>query len=178
MRKLFLSISGLFGAMPGFAIMFSGLGTPPKHGLIFGGVVEAFGSLTLLLLWINREKIAQMERRKVVRIAIILGVLSFIFLTSYIYLFGQCVISTNDHGTIYFPLWSSGDLAELITYAGGRHAAVEKIGYTSILEAVQAMPPYAMAVTNAVLLFVYQGIFTTLASAFAVIGFHANLNVD
>jgi hypothetical protein len=178
MKKFFLGISGVFGAVPGFAVMWKGILTPPDYGFLFGGVIEAFGSLALILLWMNREKIKAMEPRKVVKSAIILGVVSFIALIVYLALFNLCVISHPTHHTVFFPLWTSGELNTLVTKAGGRWNALDRYGYFGVYSAVQNMPFYALPVTSAILLFFYQPIFTALAIAFGLVGYHKGMTIE
>src|SRR5229473_8121541 len=176
MRKLFLGISGAFGAVPGFAIMWKGIWTPPDYGFLFGGAIEAFGSLALILLWMNRVKVKAVKPGKIVKSAIILGVASFIVLIVYLALFNLCVISHPTHHTVFFPLWTSGELGSLVTKAGGRWNALDRYGYFGVYSAVQNMPFYALPVTSAILLFFYQSIFTTLTIAFGLVGYHKGKN--
>jgi hypothetical protein len=171
MNKVFLAISGLFAAIPGFAIMWKGIGTPPDYTFLFGGVVEAFGCLSLLLLWMNRVKIRKIESRKIVKAAIILGLSGFISIITYIILFNVCVVSHPTNHTVFFPLWLSGQLENMVTMAGGRWAALDYFGWFGIYQATQNTP-VALALTAAILLFVYQAIFSTLAIAFGLVGFH------
>ena len=114
MRKLFLAVSGMFAAVPGFAIMWKGIGTPPTYAFMFGGVIEAFGSLTLLLLWMNRAKIKAGKPKTIVVTTAVLGIVGFISLITYLALSSLCIISHPQHHVVFFPLWSSGDLSVLI----------------------------------------------------------------
>jgi hypothetical protein len=178
MKKLFLAVSASFAAIPGFAVMWKGIGTPPDYSFLFGGVIEAFGSLALILLWMNRVKIKKAKSERIVRSAIILGVASFLSLVVYLALFNLCVVSHPTHHTVFFPLWTSGDLSKLVSNAGGRWAALDKFGHFGIYSAVNKMPFYALPVTSAVLLFFYQSVFATLAVAFGLVGFHKGRRVD
>jgi hypothetical protein len=178
MKKLYLAISGVFAALPGFAIMWKGIGTPPDNGFLFGGVIEACGSLALILLWMNRVKIKRIEPRKIVKSTIILGAAGLLIIPVYLSLFNLCVISHPTHHTVYFPLWASGELDALVTKAGGRWSALDRYGYFGVYSAVQRMPFYALPVTSGILLFFYQSIFTTLAIAFGLVGFHKGKTVE
>jgi multisubunit Na+/H+ antiporter MnhB subunit len=172
MRKLFLSVSGVFGAVPGFAIMWKGIWTPPGYSFLFGGVIEALGSLALILLWMNRAKIKAIRPRRIIKSAIALAVASFVALIVYLALFNLCVISHPTHHLVFFPLWTSGELASLVTKAGGRWNALDTYGYFGVYGATQKMPFYALPLTAAALLFFYQSIFTTLTIAFGLVGYH------
>lgn len=178
MNKLFLGISGLFASVPGFTIMWKGIGTPPGYSFLFGGAIEAFGSLALILLWMNRVKIKAIKPRKVVISAIILGVASFVSLVVYLTLHNLCVVSHPTHHTVFFPLWTTGELATLVARAGGRWSALDRYGYFGVFGAIKKMPFYALPVTAAVLLFFYQSIFTTLAIAFGLVGFHKGRKIE
>lgn len=172
MKKLFLAASGLFAAVPGFAVMWKGIGTPPDYEYLFGGIIETFGSLSLMILWANKNKIKRLPTKKITRLAIRLSVLAFLFLVSYIFLYNYCVKSHPTHDTVFYPLWTTGDVSKWITQAGGRWNALNKYGYTSISSGINAMPAYAIVITVSIFLFVYQAIFTTLSIAFGLVGFH------
>jgi hypothetical protein len=172
MKKLFLAASGLFAAVPGFAVMWKGIGTPPDYGYLFGGVIETFGSLSLIILWANKNKIKRLPTKKITKLAIKLGVLAFLFLAFYILLYEYCVKSHPTHDTVFYPLWTTGRVSELIANAGGRWEALDRYGYWPIYNGINAMPAYAIVITISILLFVYQAIFTALSIAFGLVGFH------
>src|SRR5436309_1030420 len=116
MKKLLLAAAGVFGAIPGLTVMQSGIGTPPGYKLLFGGTIEAFGTLGLLVVWINRRKIKRLAMRKVTRLSLILASTCFGFLMIYIVLFQSCVI-THQRGTAYYPIWTTGKAAEMVRRA-------------------------------------------------------------
>jgi hypothetical protein len=171
-KKLFLAASALFAAVPGFAVMWKGIGTPPDYAYLFGGVIEAFGSLSLIILWANKNKIKRLSTKRITKLAIRLGVLAFLFLVLYIFLYSYCVKAHPTHDTVFYPLWTSGRLAELVKRAGGRWEALDKYGFWPIYNGINAMPTYARVITVSILLFVYQAIFSTLSLAFGLVGFH------
>ena len=80
MKKLFLAASGLFAAVPGLMIISKSIGTPPSYEHLFGGVIEAFGVLSLLILLVNKNKLKKVKPERITRLAIILGVTSFVSL--------------------------------------------------------------------------------------------------
>src|SRR5947209_6676785 len=108
MKKLFAAAAGIFGSVPGITILLSGLATPPGYGRIFGGVIEAFGALVVLLLLVNKTKLKRLTQRQVTSTALILSITSLCCLIGYIQLFNYCVVSHPVHGTVYYPLWNSG----------------------------------------------------------------------
>lgn len=173
MKKLFLALAGAAGAIPGIAVWQSGLGTPPGefNGRLFGGVVEAFGAASLLLLWVNRVRLRSLPKRTVTKLSVYMILLCFVLLAVYIWLFGLTVVKHEFRGTVFYPLWTSGELAKIVkAAANSRYYAIEKYGIDAVIEAIQKMPSWSLAVTTIVLLFVYQAIFSTLTIAFGMLG--------
>ncbi len=178
MKAFFLAVSGVFGVIPGLAIMLGELGTPPEKNGLFGGVVEAFGVLTLIILWVNRGKIAKLSRSKVTKVTIVLGILCFVFLGGYLGLFEFCVIKHEFRGSAYFPLWTSGKIGTMVESGPGRSAAIDHYGIDAVREAIREMPTYALSLTSAVLLLVYQGVFTSLTAAFGLLGIYQKKSLN
>jgi hypothetical protein len=170
MKKLFLTASALFSAIPGIAIIISGLGAPTDYKVLFGGVIEAFGTLSLLILSLNRTSILSMTLKKVTKIAIWLGVFSFISLSVYVVLFSYSVVTVTGRGSVYYPIYTSGRIAEMINRAGSRPAAIQRYGIAAVSEAIDEMPGTPLALTTILLLFIYQSVFTSLALAFGFLG--------
>jgi hypothetical protein len=177
MKKLLLALAGVFSAIPGVAVIQSGIGSPPSYKVLFGGVIEAFGAFSLLLLWINRKKIQRLAARRVTRVAVLLTVLCFVLISVYIALFAICVVE-HRRGTAYYPLWTSGKLADMVTRAGSRRAAIERYGIAAVSEAIDEMPGIATGLTTVVLLFLYQSIFTTLTIMFGLLGFYERKQLE
>ena len=172
MKKVFLGASGVFSSIPGIGIMLSGLGTPPGYSLIFGGIIEAFGALTILLLLSSKAKLRHLTSRQVRVTVIVLAVAGLILLAVYLQLASFCIVAHPVHGTVYYPLWNSGHAAELVDRAGGRYAAVDHYGFYPVNKAIHEAPnyPLGLVVTTALLLLVYQGIFMALTVAFGIMG--------
>lgn len=171
MKRFLLAAAGVFGAIPGLTVMQSGMGTPPRYKVLFGGVIEAFGALGLLILWTNRKRIRRLASRRVTRLSLALASASFGFLVIYLVVFPSCVVS-HSRGTAYYPIWVTGKAAEMINRAGSRTAAIERYGIDAVREAIDQMSDWRVPVTTVILLFLYQGIFTTLALCFGLLGFH------
>jgi hypothetical protein len=170
MRKLFLAVSGLFSLIPGIAVMIKVLGSPPDHNISFGAVIEVFGTLSLLVLFMNKPRIVDSPVVKITRWVILLAALSIITLVIYIALFNFCVVSVKDRGTVYYPVYTSGNVAIMIERAGSRSAAIERYGIDAVTEAVNEMPGIPIALTTILLLLVYLLIFTPLVLAFGFLG--------
>lgn len=170
MKKLFLAASGVFGAIPGLAVILNGIGTPPGYKVLFGGVIEAFGALAILLLWANKHKLTGLESHKATRASIGLAVFCFVSLATYLLLFNLCVVTHEVRGTAYYPLWLSGEIAEMVESTGSRWSAVEEYGIYAVNGAIKKMPSAALTITTVALLFVYQTVFTALTLAFGILG--------
>lgn len=179
MKKVFLAASGVFASIPGIGIIVSGLGTPPGYAKLFGGVIEAFGALTILLLASSKGSVQKLSARQAVKFAIILAAVSLCLLVVYLQLAGFCIVAHPIHGTVYYPLWTGGHLSEMIDRAGGRYAAVDRYGFYPVSKAIQQASgsSFSLGFTTALLLLVYQGIFTTLAAAFGILGLRSDKNV-
>lgn len=179
MKRVFLAASGVFASIPGIGIIISGLGTPPGYSKLFGGVIEAFGALTILLLASSKGRLQKLSAPQAVKFAIILAVTSMCLLIAYLQLSGFCIIAHPIHGTVYYPLWTGGHLSEMLDRVGGRYAAVDHYGFYPVNKAIQQVPgyPFSLVVTTALLLLAYQGIFTTLAAAFGILGLRSDKSV-
>jgi len=173
MKKLFLGASAAFAALPGAAVIISGLGTPPGSGYkwLFGGVIEAFGALALVILSLNQNRLRRVAKRRVTRFAILLAALCFVLIVCYVLLFRLTVVE-HERGTAYYPVWLSGDISRMVERAGSREAAIERYGIGGVRDSIDRMGGLPLALTSVLLLLVYQGIFTSLAVAFGLAGFH------
>lgn len=178
MRKLFLAASSLFSTIPGLAVIGSGIGTPPGHKVLFGGVMEAFGVLGLLILWINKHKLKKSTPSKISRWAIALGIIGFLSLGAYLVTYNYCVITVGNREPVYYPLWLSGDAATKIAEKGGRIAAINYHGSGGVQAIIDKSPGIALPLTTVLLLFLYQAIFTALALAFGLLGFHGGRDIE
>jgi hypothetical protein len=171
-KQILLTASASFAAIPGVAVMVTGIGTPPDLKLLFGGVIEAFGALSLLLIWLNRPRLAKVSIKRTTRWIVGFAITSFLAVLAYILLFGVCVVSSPTRGTVYFPLWTSGPLADMVVRSGSRPAAIEEYGLDGVKAEIALMPGIALPTTTAALLITYQGIFTPLALAFGLAVYH------
>jgi hypothetical protein len=172
MKKWFLAASGIFSTIPGLTIIASGLGVPPGYKVLFGGVMEAFGVLSLLILWVNRTKIRKTSKASISRWATALGLLCFLFISAYIVAYSYCVVTSGEREPVYYPLWLSGEAATKIAQRGGRLGAIEYYGSGGAQAIVDKMPGVALPLTTVLLLFLYQGVFTSLALTFGLLGVH------
>jgi hypothetical protein len=176
MKQVFLAASGAFAAIPGIGIIVSGLGTPPGYSKLFGGLLEAFGALAILLLVSGKAKIRRLSRRRATTAVLALALGSFCLLVLYLQLTGFCIVAHPTHGTVYYPLWLSGHLEQMVVRTGGRYAALDHYGAYPLIKAIQESPhyPLSMVVTTAILILVYQGVFGTMTVAFGILGLRSN----
>lgn len=172
MKKIFLAAAAVFASIPGLLIIAKGLGTPPNYEVLFGGVIEAFGVIALLTLWINKSKLEKIPTPKITRIVVGLSVVLIFMLFAYLYLYNQSVVTIAGRGTAYYPVYLTGEIAQTVNEAGSRKAAIERYGIDEILEEINKMPDYYLTLTTVILLFTYQWVFTVLTVIFGLIGFH------
>src|SRR6266852_4701819 len=147
MKGLFGALSSIFAAIPGIAVIVTGLGVPPGQKLLFGGVMEAVGVGTLLLIWVSRKRVSRIPPKNALKWWIVSVIAFGMFLSSYIFIFNNCVISDPYRGTIYYPVWTAGTARGMIMSAGSRFAAIEKYGLAAVEEAVEENPGLLSATT-------------------------------
>lgn len=167
LKTIFLLISAASGAVPGVAVLATGIGTPPESKALFGGIMEACGAFSLLILWTNRGTIKKMNPKILSRRSVVLVSLFLLSLITYVLLYSTCVKTLD--GETYFPLWTSGKLHEMVQMAGTREAALDRYGIDAVHEAIGHMPGYALPVTTIILLLIYQSSFAFLTVAFALL---------
>jgi hypothetical protein len=168
MKKVFASFSASFAAVPGVTVLVSGLSVPPDSKLLFGGLLEAFGALTLLIVWINRSKIKELNLARLNRLCIAGVGISLVCLFAYIAALNFCVVNHPYRGIVYFPLWTSGVAKDMVNTAGSRLASIDWYGLAAVEEAVQ-QSPVSLAVTTAILILLYQGVVIPLTVAFGAL---------
>jgi uncharacterized membrane protein len=180
MKNLFLAASGVLGVVPGLVTLQSGIGLPPGTKLLFGGTVEAFGAFVLVIIWANQHSLVALSKRIVTQVGIGFAVICFVLLLIYTSLVNFCVVEPQssqhkEYGPVYYPLWVTGNVSELVDKAGSRTAALDRYGPEDIANKLNEMPCIMLwrIVTTAILLLLYQGIFTTLAAAFGLVALHA-----
>ncbi|HEY0655446.1 MAG TPA: hypothetical protein VGD65_20065 [Chryseosolibacter sp.] len=177
MKKLFAAISLTVASVPGLAIIAKGIGTPPGHAWLFGGIIEAIGALAILLLWINRDSIRKISPKRLSNTSIYLGFTFFVLVLFYLFLFKHCVVTHPTHETVYFPLWTDGRAKELISRADGRWSALDRYGNYPLEVAIGKMDPSIIVMTTTLLLVIYQGIFTCLVIAFGLLAIKDGTNI-
>jgi len=142
-------------------------------------VIEALGVLTLLLLWSNKARLKQWSWGRATRWAVGLVVTSVVLLVAYLALLNACVIMhpLYPNRTFYFPLWLGSQVARMVETAGSRYQTIERYGPDAVQAGLSALTT-AQSFTAAILLLVYQAIFTTLTAAFGIIGFRGGKDIS
>ena len=174
----------LFHLIPGIAILLEGIKTPPGNKILFGGVTEAFGVLSLFLLYICTNKIKNINDRKIIKWAIGLAICTFVFLAAYLCVFDYCVVPYDYEGkqySAYFPIYLDANLRKMMEDDNGRDMgklwAINKYGITEINDQIKAKSIY-LTITTILLLSLYQGTLLPIAIAFGIIGFHEKMPID
>lgn len=157
------------GLLPGVTVLLSGTGSPPGLSGLFGGIIETFSAVALVLVWLNRGKLRNARRSLVTRATIALGAVALLLFVGYTLLFRYCVISLADRSPVYFPLVACESLATEIDLAGGSRAAlVEAWGSRQAQELAEKCPDMQRSLTTVVLLKVYALAFVVLTCALAI----------
>jgi hypothetical protein len=167
MKRALATLTAVCAVLPGIEIALSGLGVPPgdERQLVFGGMIEAFGLATLLLLTMNQSRVRAWASKIVNRLT--LASVSSVFLSLIVYLgvHRYCVVSQEPRGTVYIPLWTSEEVGEMVAVAGGRAEAIDAFGRYAVYEAVYRAGDFPIVITDAVLLGLYTLMFTSLTLA-------------
>lgn len=169
MKKVLIAATALFGSLPGVAVLIKGIGVPEDYKLIFGGIIEVIGGFALLLLYFNRKRIARLSVRSLTKWSVGMIFLFSISLILYVSIAQACLVRHPTHGSVYYPLWITGGLEDLVKRSGGRWSALDRYGNYAILEAVEAQPPSYVIFTTIIFILVYQAIFTSLTIAFGLL---------
>jgi len=168
MRKALLVSASTFACVPGLAAIIAGFGAPPNAGAWFGGIATSMGVLTILLAMVQSAEISRMAPRDITRWSLSLLGIGLLVLFVYVFLFDWCVVSHPAYGAIVYPLWATGDLAKLISHAGGRWEALDRYGTAGIDAAILKSSSFVWALTIASFIVCYSALIICLTAAFAL----------
>jgi hypothetical protein len=168
MKKVISIATGLLAIIPGLITFKSGFWAPEKYKFLFGGFIEFFGALILIILWTKREYIKTIASNIKQRITIILVFVFILSTSSYIFLINKADIEHSTRGRLFFPLIINGDLKEMVEKSGSRIAAIEDYGIDEVEEQLFKQPEFNYSITIVILLLVYSILFTTLTLSFGV----------
>lgn len=171
MVKVFKWATSTFALLPGLAVIATNLGTPPglSHYLV-GGIIEACGAFTLLVLNGKKRALGQMQAKKVERLAIFYFVLFFVALISYIFIYQtQVVYHSKYDSTILFPFWYNEDVQFMMSQAGSKYEAIDRYGPEAVLQAINSSKMY-IVITLLFFIIIYTMVFEFLTLGFGIIG--------
>lgn len=170
--------SASIAVIPGLTIILTDLGTPPNISkYLYGGIVEACGAFTLLLLFLNKKKIEESSAKTINRTSILMFVLFFISLLSYIVIFNtQVIYSTQYDIKFFFPFWYGKDLSYMISQAGSKYNAIASYGPQAISDGIMNSQPY-VEISSVIFTVMYVLIFEFLVLGFGLLGLRVSDNL-
>lgn len=171
-QALYKWCSATVALVPGAAIIMTNLGTPPGMSkLLLGGIVEACGAFTLLLIVTNQQKIKNIAEGKISRATVITFICFLCCLLGYIYLFNsKNIYSSKYDETVFFPLWYSGDLKDLVESGKGELGAINTSGIQSIRDAI-IKTERIMNISLVIFTLIYISAFELLIVSFGLLGY-------
>lgn len=172
---IFSIASGVFAIVPGIAILTSNIGVPPNSSkALFGGVIEALGIFTLLILWLNKGWIKKLSVRRINKLSLTAIVVFLLCLFGYIFLYQYLVVETANSESLFFPLWPNGELKQGIEQFGSRNELITQWGRDDVYKVIQSSSHIQLLLTTLIMLFLYQMIFVSLTFAFGLLGIKNN----
>jgi hypothetical protein len=166
----FTSASATFAVVPGVAVLLSNVGVPPTSSTaLFSSTLEAMGVLTLMILWINKDNIRERSEKNITQIAIGAAIVFILSLCTYFLLFGHLNESVLNSQSLFFPLWSQGELKIDLRNFGSRSELITQFGRDDVALLIETTSKTALLVTTILLLILYQLIFVPLTFAFGLL---------
>jgi hypothetical protein len=174
MKKLsdFFSLaSGVFAVIPGITVLISSVGVPPDVSKnLFAATIEALGVLTLLILWLNKKWIKSNSSSSITKMAIIGVVVFLVSLFTYLFLFGYYVVEVPGSNSLFFPLWTNGELNTGLQKFHSREMLIEEWGRDDVYKVIRSTSKTPMLITTLIFLFIYQLVFVSLTFSFGILG--------
>jgi len=170
-QDIFKWASASFAVIPGLIIMATNLGTPPGISkYVYGGLIEATGAFSLLLLAINKKSITKLSHQKITKISISIFILFIISMLTYIFLFNNQIIYNDKYDTsLFFPFWYGDDLGYMIQKAGSKYNAISLYGPQAIIDGIYSSKNY-LEFSRAIFTIVYIFTFEMLVIGFGLLG--------
>lgn len=170
MKKIFQNISGAFALIPGLIVMATNIGVPPNSSrLFFSATIEALGAFTLLMLYVNKEKLKAMSAKQINGRALF-GIVTFaVVLFLYLFLFDTYVITVSNFEPVFFPILQYGELIEGLTTHGSPEKLIDDWGPADVTKVINQSSHAPLVYTRLIFLFCYQLIFTSLTYAFGIL---------
>lgn len=168
LKSFYKSISSLFATLPGIAALVAGLAVPPDISkILFAGVLEFFGVLSLVIVLFNDEPLKKLSRGSITKASIWLGIFSLVALFSYLILLNVTVVDHPIYDPIQFPLWSQGDLVTWLSRVNeNKFELVEMLGRQGVKDIIDSSSKTGLIMSHLLLLFTYLLIFLPFVVAF------------
>jgi hypothetical protein len=171
--------SGVFAVIPGLAILTSNVGVPPNSSkALFGGIIETIGIFTLMMLWLNKNWIKDKSIKQINRLAFISIMVFITCLFGYIFIYNYLVVEVENSQSIFFPLWSNGELYSGLTKFGSRSELINQWGRDDVYKIIQSSSKTQLLITTLIILFIYLLIFVSLTFTFGLLGIKTSDNED
>jgi hypothetical protein len=168
MRQIFLAASSAFACIPGLGAILTGFGAPPNAGAWFGGVATTMGVFTIILIMLNSERLSAHSMQAITKVSILLLIAGIILCAIYTLLFDWCIVNHLAYGSVVYPLWTSGDLAQMVDRAGGRWNALDRYGAYGVDAAIRRSSSSVWALTVATFIVCYSAMIVSLTAALAL----------
>jgi hypothetical protein len=171
--------AALFAVLPGLNSILGGAGSTPGDERLFGGVSVATGVAVLLIVTILKAKIRRIARRKIVLLSVIILLLGIAVLATHIGVLAASVVQyqidspqSTASRQFVFPIAPSGQLASMISTAGGRLAALYRYGPDAIAASLlQGTNPLGVALTKGLLLVTFALISASFAAVLMILAY-------
>jgi hypothetical protein len=169
--SVFLSLaSGVFAVIPGIAVLTSNVGVPPNSSkALFGGVIEAMGVLTLMILWLNKSWITKNSVKSINKLSFISIFVFVVSLFTYIFLYNYLVVGVENSESLFFPLWSNGELKASILKFGSRNELIDQWGRDDVYKVIQSSSETPLLITTLIMLINYMLTFLSLTFTFGLL---------
>lgn len=181
-KAILISAAALFAVVPGVATLRQGLLAPPGYEPIFSGITVAFGSLTILLCLLCRDRIAAKRTVWLCLTSVCLATIGLAWLACYVVVRSNTIIAvpyqSDQDPTIvetryvFLPLWpkAGGTIQrELKALACNRR----ELAITRFNSIPRWVGEESMSVTVLLLLATELATCTLITAAFAVVGIGA-----
>jgi hypothetical protein len=171
LKNFYSAASAVFAVMPGMTILLSNVGVPPNTSkVLFAGITESLGVITIMILWLNKQKFKTLTNRSVTRLCLISLSIFLIAICSYFFLFALLIVPVNNSEALYFPLWPAGELKESLQQFGSKAELIRQWGRDDVYKVIQSSSTIALQFTTLILLIIYQLIFVSLTFSFGILG--------
>jgi len=161
--------SGVFGVIPGITILLTSVGVPPEQSRqLYGGVIEALGIISLLILWLNKSRIVKMTEKSITKWSLGFTGLFLFALLLYLFLFNYFVLQTGHSKPVFFPFWPQGDLQYNILKYGGRMEIIYKFGRDDVYNLIEQTSKVSLIITSLIFLLIYQAVFMAITLGFGL----------